>query len=273
MLNKHVLLLVVYLNIITTVYSQDTAKNDDSLKKQRNTAFEEIKKILPDVFTNAYWKDDNYKLTSITLSHSDNADDLLELLKNFPEMTYLHIDNCKITSSAFKNLSYLTNLKSLSLAYTSFSDEGMAYIKNTTSLETLILYNTSLTDKSMAYMQYFKNLKTLGLNGTKISDEGLKNISTLSNLQALWIGRTNITDKGIVNISGMKNIINLDIQGTKITVEGLLKIEGLDRLSSINMIDTISGRKNPSDAQSDAAILQQHFPMLHEVHLRDIKYK
>jgi hypothetical protein len=273
MLNKHVLLLVVYLNFITTVYSQDTAKNDDSFKKQRNTAFEEIKKILPDVFTNAYWKDDNYKLTSITLSHSDKADDLLELLKNFPEMTYLHIDNCKITSSAFKNLSYLTNMKSLSLAYTSFSDEGMAYIKNTTSLETLTLYNTSLTDNGMKYVLNLNNLKTLGLNGTNISDDGIKNISSLSNIQYLSLGRTNITDKGIVNISGMKKLIYLDIQGTKITVEGLLKIEGLDRLFSINMIDTISGRKNPSDGQSDAAILQHHFPMLHEVNLRDIKYK
>jgi hypothetical protein len=82
----------------------------------------------------------------------------------------------KLKNDDLKVLKGFPQLEWLSLNNTAITDAGLAHVKDLKKLKTLGLADTRITDKGLDYLKGLKNLDALNLNGTKVSQQGVARI-------------------------------------------------------------------------------------------------
>jgi Leucine-rich repeat (LRR) protein len=268
-----IILLTSFFTLLHDVYSADIAQKDDSVQAKRLAAIDELKKLVPNHLIAIVDNPDTKKsiLKTVTYTNGKRGDEVLSLLKWFPEIEYLSLTDTDITSKGFENLKYLSNIKSLNVGRTAISNYDMIYLKDMNNLEKLYIGGTQISDTGIKNVASLINLNELGLSNTKITDEGLMYLKDLTKLERVNMANTNISDNGLVHLSGKDKLVYLDLSGTNVTTDGLLQMKGLDNLVGVNLSDTIYAKVKDSPAR-----LKEAFPKLRDIQTVDYvnkKYK
>ncbi len=102
---------------------------------------------------------------------------LEECSKLKQQIVWLNLDYQKPDTLAWKQLSFLTNLRKLSAK------------------------NSNLNDDIMAYMQPLDSLVYLNLVGTNVTSSGFERIKNLQNLESIYLYQTNIDQAGYQQVN------------------------------------------------------------------------
>ena len=151
-------------------------------------------------------------IVSIRCGRTENANAVLERLKELPHTRWL------------------------SLAYSQITDDRLERIKGMTQLQILDLESTQITDNGLQQLKRFSQLQELNLgNDTKITDDGLKQLQGIVRLTKLNLSRTRVTDSGLKYLAGLAQLHDLDLDSTQITDTGLESLVGLAQLQYLNL--------------------------------------
>lgn len=112
-------------------------------------------------------------IIQLELNHPDiNDDQVIELLRQLPDLQYVILDSCGVTDEVLKELEG-RNLRHLSVMNTKISDNGLPHLVKS-SVTYLNLQGTNITDAGLRALKntpYY--LGRIELGGTKVTDAGL----------------------------------------------------------------------------------------------------
>lgn len=86
---------------------------------------------------------------------------------------------------------------SVHLRETACTDADLKQLSSLTELRSLNLSKTPVTDAGMPEVLHFKELKTLAIRETAVTDAGLRVIAQLPNLTSLYVGGARVTRAGL----------------------------------------------------------------------------
>lgn len=108
------------------------------------------------------------------------TDATLKELASFPEITSLHILNCRgVTDSGLDQIKTFKNLRCLDLKGCSITDEGLIHLSNMTELRELGLGGTTISDAGLKHLAKLKKLEWLALHGTQVTLDGFKRLNQI----------------------------------------------------------------------------------------------
>lgn len=178
-------------------------------------------------------------VTSLDLSTKVD-DSGLAALQNFPNLTYLEIDNAEPASDT--GISYLAHhkaLTSLNLAWcTNITDEGLSHLRPLKNLINLSLSWCPITDAALKYLDSFMHLSTLTLRECKrLTGSGLKHLRRIPGLNILDLtGNHKINDMGLLAIGKLIHLTKLELSRCKqISNQGLSHLQPLALLSTLDL--------------------------------------
>jgi hypothetical protein len=148
----------------------------------------------------------------------------VQILKQFPHLKTLTLEELNVTDQGLIELGKLTQLIKLNLFGTEVTDAGMNHIGKLTELRTLQLGKTRITDAGLKELRGLTALKTLGLWKTGITDQGLKEIGEFKELKTLYLGKTAITNEGLKQLTGLKKLRILYVEDTRVTYDGVMTL-------------------------------------------------
>ena len=131
---------------------------------------------LPGVFEVVH-SDPAHPVIGASLAHLPATDlDVARLAARCPELTWIHLQNTRITDNCFDSLRQLHALRMIILSQTSIDDQGLKQLGQIPALEELQLCKTQITDKGLAHLAGLSSLKVLDLSGTKVSRRGVRKL-------------------------------------------------------------------------------------------------
>lgn len=133
-------------------------------------------------------------------------------LKNFGNL---------LTLEAVREISKLTNLKTLVLPSNQLTDAGVQLIATMNNLDTLDISGNNLTQNGAQAISTMKRLNTLDISHTNLTKEGVQAIASMTNLKALFIDNNNLTDNDVLPIAKLTKLKTLDISNNNLTIPGI----------------------------------------------------
>lgn len=100
----------------------------------------------------------------------------LGILKDVPNLVWLHLGGTDVTDEGLPHLAGLASLTRLHLERTKVSDAGLANLKDLQNLAYLNLYQTGISDAGLAHLEGLKGLKNLYLWQTKVTKAGVEKL-------------------------------------------------------------------------------------------------
>ncbi len=97
----------------------------------------------------------------------------LGILKDVPNLVWLHLGGTDVTDEGLPHLAGLNSLTRLHLERTKVSDAGLANLKDLQNLAYINLYQTGISDAGLAHLEGLKGLKNLYLWQTKVTKAGV----------------------------------------------------------------------------------------------------
>jgi hypothetical protein len=180
------------------------------------------------------------KLDTLDLSGTHVSDAGLASLERQIQLTFLNLDQTKITDASLEHLKGLSNLQELSLVNTRVTDAGLAYLEKLTKLQVLVLDQTPITNAGLAHLKNLKQLHSLSLHGTRLTDDCLNNLASLRSVQELDISRTAITSAGLRRLKEIPRLRSLTLGGFLITDDDLACLKDLPYLESLTLVHTLN---------------------------------
>lgn len=110
----------------------------------------------------------------VNFATTQAADADLELVKGFPGLRKLTLNNTKVTDAGLDHLKGLEALEKLYLVDTAITDAGLDRLKDMEGLRILSLVGTQVTDAGLDHLKDMEGLQEVYLYGTKVTDEGVK---------------------------------------------------------------------------------------------------
>ena len=137
-----------------------------------------------------------------------------------------------------KELSQLSNLKTLDLSHNSLSELIPKELSQLSNLKTLNLRDNDLSGPIPKELSQLSNLKTLDLSGNYLSGPIPKELSQLSNLKTLDLRRNRLSGLIPKELSQLSSLETLDLSGNSLS--GLIPKE----LSQLSNLKTLNLRGN-----------------------------
>jgi Leucine-rich repeat (LRR) protein len=147
------------------------------------------------------------------------------------------LDLGSVSLPGLEGLSSLTKLEDLDLSDTYVGIHSLRELTLLTNLRTLALNNTGGGREGDRFKGFsrLKNLTWLGLGRSGLTDEQLTDLVSFEHLEQLKLsGNDELTGKG-VSFAGLKKLSRLDLSATKFDDEGLRAIDGLKTLKGLNL--------------------------------------
>jgi len=211
----------------------------------------------PDWLMRLFGDDFFYDVLSVDLPESvQNPKAALELLHEFPYVTWIDIRGSGITDAHLENLPGLTELEGLVLDGTAVTGAGFAHLREFPALRTLGLARTYVTNSSLASLKDLNQLESIQLKGTEVGDAGLESLRNLHRLKWLGLAQTKVGDAGLGCLERLFNLEILLLDGTEVTDLGLADLRSLDRLQVLHVAGT---RVTPDGERT----LQKALPKCH----------
>jgi len=162
------------------------------------------------------------------------------LLKLFPELRGLRIDNCPMmTTDGVKHLMDLHNLRRLMLGNLAVTDASCAYIGEMSQLHELALGGDQLTDAGLAHLRDLTNLRLLQFGGNRlpITDYGVRKLPKMPHLESLKFWHCNVTGASLAHFKESSNLTSVRIHyvETSMTNDDLKSLENWPDLESLTL--------------------------------------
>jgi len=163
----------------------------------------------------------------------------LPLLKAFPDMEYLWLQETECTNDMLAHLNHnFLRLKTLNFQEPKLTDEALAHLRHLSVLDYLGLNRCALDGTGFAHLADLKNLHGLSFDGSQLTDAGLSNLARLKHLQKLNISRFRLGDAGLAQFRNFENLESLILNDSPITNQGLKELAKLQSLRSLNLHGT-----------------------------------
>lgn len=188
------------------------------------------------------------ELRSLSLSDASCSNEVLEPLKEMPNIKTLNLDTGHLTDGFTRYVKTLNRLQDLDLsAETQLSAKCLKHLP--TSLLTLSLkWDSGVSREGFAELVRYKKLKTLSLSSTRLADGDLRFLRELKDLEHLDICNTIITDDGVAELMALPKLNDLDISKTKISRDGLLKLAKATNLKKLRCFESDVLKKEDFEA-------------------------
>lgn len=163
-------------------------------------------------------------------------------------------DGSKLTDEDFRQVTRLTNLKTLSLS-NGLNDERLAQMTSLAKLEYLQTNLAQVTDdgiKPLAKLKSLRNLKFFH-PGKSFSGAGLAHLAELPNLEQLTVaGSLAFNDQGMAAVAKLSGLKEFRTWHAGTTDDGVKKLRELKKLKSLNLGQRLT--YNPPACPSDQTI-------------------
>lgn len=163
----------------------------------------------------------------------------------------LGTDGIQVTDAGLKQLTALTNLRSLAFFHISFrlpgfTGAGFAHLKSLPRLERLTVAGTTFNDEGMAALGQLTQLKELRSWHTYQSQAGNESLTKLTNLKSLHLGQRlrtyngkpcppSLDDEALVTLARIKSLESLTLDEVRLTHAGLVQLKGLPNLNKLSL--------------------------------------
>jgi eukaryotic-like serine/threonine-protein kinase len=179
-----------------------------------------------------------FTLTFVNLENSKVTDAGLAHLKDLTGLIYLNLSSTALTDAGLEHLKSLRSLTTLNLYETKVTDAGLAHLKELKGLTSLVLSSKALTDAGLTRLKELKGLTYLYLGGTAVTDAGLALPKDHKGLTHLFLFQTKVTDAGLALLKDHKGLIYLSLDGAKVTDGGLEHLKDLKGLTHLGLDGT-----------------------------------
>lgn len=177
-------------------------------------------------------------VTTIRFDGTAVRDEQLELLCEFPDITYLSLGSTQIGDAGMAHVSCLSKLQGLNLHRSQVGNVGLLSLKKLKHLVHLPMGETRVNDAGLVHLQDMTQLDYLGLRGNAVTDEGLVHLKKLKNLTGLYLGETRVTDKGLVRIRHMTKLVYLRLHTMRVSDAAVEHLRVLTNLRQIDIFKT-----------------------------------
>lgn len=175
-------------------------------------------------------------VTEVAMPGRNFSDAQVVLLKQFPKLEIVDLDESAVTDAGLAVLAQLPNVKELYLSGTAVSDAGLKSVQGLQDLRSLHLIGCrKITDAGLAVVGKLTNLRELALDETRIGDDGFTHLRPLTKLEVLGLENSKIGDAGLEQIGGLRELRELNLYGTKFTDKGLKHLQNLTKLEKLNL--------------------------------------
>ncbi len=171
-----------------------------------------------------------FTLTFVNLENLKVTDAGLAQLKDLKGLLYLNLSKTAVTDAGLKHLKGLARLRVLNLYETRVTDAGLEHLKELKALTSLVLSSKAVTDAGLAH---FKDLTFVNLGGTSVTDAGLAHLKEHQGLTHLFLHGTKVTDAGLVHLKDQRGLTYLNLSYTKLTDVGLEQLSNRDKLTEL----------------------------------------
>ncbi len=213
------------------------------------------------------------------------CDDALLVLRDFPALQSLTVEQAPISDQGLTNLTKLA-LTEFNLAHCDqVTDEGiqvlleeldglhhlalrdvsirgafLSALRGRMRLETLRLNETFVDDRALQYLGGAEALVRLELRQGQIGEAGTELLGTLSGLEHLDLAENRLTDAAVEHLSNLKHLRFLDISGNpRVSDEA---VQALGRMTALRELKIARTEISPAGL----AHLRQQLPDIHITH-------
>jgi serine/threonine protein kinase/WD40 repeat protein len=231
-------------------------------------------------------------LRTLRLLHCNvSHDQMLDILRLFPELEELEILGSPITDASIATIDQLRRLKTLRISVCPISDRSLSAISRLERIEQLDLSNTSISGEQLQPLASLKSLQTLRLASLNISDAFLEKLPDWKQLKKLDVRNTVITPDATTkfiaehpqielyvssllfgNQSEIVTLLELGPLRGSVEVDGksLPVVKAIQALKTQGSITGLTWPIDPSRSHEDIALLMR-LPKLQRLQLsRDV---
>ena len=123
--------------------------------------------------------------------------DLLQALRNLPDVTTLRLVHTPVSQNFLEQLKTFPKLEAVDLGNTATGDAELSELTQIARLDWLVLDRTRVTDAGMETLLKRPELVMVSLEGTDVGDAGLQQLERLPNLQRLYLTGSRVTKAAV----------------------------------------------------------------------------
>jgi len=165
------------------------------------------------------------------------GDDGLKLLRRLPDVTWLSLEDSKVTDAGLIHVVELKNLKYIYFGHSRVKGPGLVHLKQLKNLYHLSLRYMPVKDKWLRHVGEMSQIQSLGLDDTPTTNNSLLLLEKMTNLKSLWLDRSKVSSEGLAHLKSFSKIEKLDLDGLTFDASDLRHLESLPKLATLYLSD------------------------------------
>lgn len=166
-----------------------------------------------------------WRLRQLELRDTSVHDHDLDMLRSWPQLQVLVLENTEITEVALRAVGDCHGLTHLVLDESTVRDRDVLALAKLQNLNDLYLIDTAITEEALRTIGRLKSLRFLNLNRCRVSDDGLRFLRGLRQLKGIVLEGTAITDAGLRHVQAMPALDDIYLGNTAVSDEAVLKFQ------------------------------------------------
>ncbi len=165
-----------------------------------------------------------------------SADDLIAL-RDFKNLTWLRLIQCRFDGRPEPHLGELRQLKRLNVRNSFLDPAGMDFLENLSQLEDLNLAAFNIDGRALVHVRALTKLRTLDFSGNRpVREEDSQHLSNLTALTELTLASCGVSDDALRALAPLRALQYLSLSGNReITDDGLEHLAHLENLEELGL--------------------------------------
>lgn len=165
------------------------------------------------------------RLRHLELRDTSVHDHDLDMLRSWPQLHVLALENTEITEVALRDVGDCQSLTHLVLDESTVRDRDVLALAKLQDLHDLYLIDTPITNEALKTIGRLKSLRFLNLNRCRVSDDGLRFLRGLRQLEGIVLEGTAITDARLHHLQAMPALDDIHLGDTAVSDEAVLNFQ------------------------------------------------
>ena len=178
------------------------------------------------------WANENYWLSGASIAEWDGV-----TTDDNGRVTWLYLNENRLSGEIPPELGSLSNLESLELAQNRLSGEIPSELGNLANLEEMYLWVNQLSGEIPPELGSLANLEDLYLSGNELSGEIPSELGNLSNLENLYLSDNQLSGEIPSELSSLSNLNQLRLNNNELSGEIPSELGQLSNLESLVLSD------------------------------------